>query len=102
MGVKIQNGAPISQSYTFSRAGAIHMIEENGSGWLRWLLKQGDVIQAYSNHREKRYDLELPFARHIYYYLLGPPLIQGALALVNISKKEMWILKALGCRQPYS
>jgi hypothetical protein len=33
-------------------------------GWLRWLLKQGEVILAHPKHRDNRYALELPFVRH--------------------------------------
>jgi hypothetical protein len=55
----------------------------NGSGWLRWLLKQEGVILAHPSHRDNTYALELPFD----YY----PSIQGPLQLPNIPK---WKTKA--------
>jgi hypothetical protein len=43
MGAKIQNGGP-HPLVLYWRVGGIHMIKGDGSGWLRWLLKQGRVI----------------------------------------------------------
>jgi hypothetical protein len=40
---------------------------DNGSGWLRWVLKQGGAIQAYSPHRDSRCDLGLSFATHAFH-----------------------------------
>jgi hypothetical protein len=30
------------------------LVKDNGSAWLRWLLKQGGVILAHPNHRDNR------------------------------------------------
>jgi hypothetical protein len=35
------------------------VLKGNGSGWLRWLLKQVEGIQGQPNHRDKRCDLRL-------------------------------------------
>jgi hypothetical protein len=43
MGVETQNGGHYLLAL-YWRAGGIHMVKDNGSGWLRWLLKQGRVI----------------------------------------------------------
>jgi hypothetical protein len=40
------------------------VVDDNGSEWLRWLLKQEDVIQGYSNHRDNKGTLGLPSSRH--------------------------------------
>jgi hypothetical protein len=40
------------------------LVKDNGSVWLRWLLKQGGVIQAHTNHSDSRVCLEFSFARH--------------------------------------
>jgi hypothetical protein len=59
MGAKTQNdGAQLLVLYW--RAGGIHIIKENGAGWLRWLTKQGGVILAHPNHRDNKYALEFP------------------------------------------
>jgi hypothetical protein len=42
----------------------LHMVKDNGFGWLRWLLKQGRVILVHTKHRDYWCALELPFARH--------------------------------------
>jgi hypothetical protein len=49
-----------------------------GSGLLRWLPKQGGVIQAFSNHTIRMCALGPPFARYILYSLCPSP-IQGDL-----------------------
>jgi hypothetical protein len=72
MGVKIQNGGP-HLLVLYWRAGGIHVVKDNGgSGWLRWLLKQGGVTLATQN-RYNRCALGLFCARRDY----SPP-IQGA------------------------
>jgi hypothetical protein len=55
------------------RAGGIHIVKGKGSGWLRWLLKQGGVILAHPTHRENRCALELPFGKYDY-----SPSMQGS------------------------
>jgi hypothetical protein len=35
-----------------------------GSGWLRWLLKQGGVIHVHPNQKDKRCALEFFSVRH--------------------------------------
>jgi hypothetical protein len=62
-------------------------IKNNGSGWLRGLPKQGEVIQAHRNHTAKRCALELSFARH--------DILHPFKDLVNILKRERWIQIAL-------
>jgi hypothetical protein len=51
------------------------------------VLKQGGVIQAYSNHRDNRGTLGLPFARHVFDSFVHP-IIQGDLEFMNISKRK--------------
>jgi hypothetical protein len=46
-------------------------------------VKQGEVILVYPNHRDNRFTLELPFARHDYSLS-----IQGSLQLANISRRK--------------
>jgi hypothetical protein len=41
------------------RAGGTHVVTDNGSGWLRWLLRQEGVILAHQN-RDNRCALGLP------------------------------------------
>jgi hypothetical protein len=65
------------------------MVKDEGSGWLRWLLKQGGITKAYSNHKAQQGQscaLGLPFASLSFYLSLS--LIQEALGLVNISKRK--------------
>jgi hypothetical protein len=55
--------------------------KDNGSGWLTWLFKQEEVILAHLKHRYNRCRTSLC---QTWYF---PP-IQGALELVNISKRK--------------
>jgi hypothetical protein len=82
MGVETQNSGPHLLVLCW-RAGEMHMVNDNVSGLLRWLLKQGGVILAHPKHRDNRCALELPIAGYDY----SPP-IQGCLQLVNISKRK--------------
>jgi hypothetical protein len=45
--VEIQNVGPISWSTSQVCVGGVHVVKDNGIGWLRWLLKQGAILQAY-------------------------------------------------------
>jgi hypothetical protein len=51
----------------------MHIVKDNGSGWLRWLLKQGGVILAYPKHKHNRCALELLFARQDILHLAKKP-----------------------------
>jgi hypothetical protein len=82
MGGKTQNGGP-HLLVLYWRAGEIHVVKDNGSGWLRWLLTQGGVILTHPKHRDSRCALELPSTRYDY----SPP-IQRSLQLINISKRK--------------
>jgi hypothetical protein len=67
MRVETQNGCPHLLVLHFWRAGEIQdVVKDNGSGWLRWVLKQGGIMQVYSNHRDTRCALELPFAGQVF------------------------------------
>jgi hypothetical protein len=41
MGARTQNGGPHLQ-VLYWRAGGIHVVKNNGTGWLSWLLKAGE------------------------------------------------------------
>jgi hypothetical protein len=69
------------------------MIKDNGSRWLRWVLKQeGGIIQACPNHKDKYCALELSFARHDILYPSREPR-----SLIYQRKKERRIHR-LECR----
>jgi hypothetical protein len=52
MGVETQNGGLHCLVLSWT-AGAVHVVKDNGSGWLKWLLKQGGVITPHPKHRSK-------------------------------------------------
>jgi hypothetical protein len=52
------------------------------------VLKQGGVIQAYPDLREKRCAGGFPFARHVFHPFCSST-IQGALDVVDISKTKV-------------
>jgi hypothetical protein len=52
MGAKTPNGGP-HLFVLYWRAGGIQVVKGTGSGWLRWLLKQGGVILAHPNQSQQ-------------------------------------------------
>jgi hypothetical protein len=69
MGAKTQRGGP-HLLVLYWRAGGTFVVKGNGSGWMRWLLKQeGSSSQitlkitpiSYPNHGDNRCALEPPF-----------------------------------------
>jgi hypothetical protein len=79
MEAKTQNGG-LYFLVLYWRAGRIHKVKDNGSGWLRWLLNKGGIILVHPNHRDNSCTLELSFD-------YSPP-IQTNLELVNISEES--------------
>jgi hypothetical protein len=41
-------------SFSLQRAGGTHVVKDDGSVWLRWLLKQRGIILAHPNHMDNR------------------------------------------------
>jgi hypothetical protein len=46
MGAKTQNGGP-QLLVLYWRAGGIHMVKDNVSGWLRWLTERGYPLKSH-------------------------------------------------------
>jgi hypothetical protein len=57
-------GAPTTWSYYFWRTGELHPVKDNGSGWLRWLLKHVEGHPDPSKSWDNRYALEFPVSDH--------------------------------------
>jgi hypothetical protein len=71
--VKTQNGGPHFWVLNFLSWRNTCSYYDIGSGWLRWLPKQGGVHQAYSSHRVKKCALGFPFARHSFHSFCSSP-----------------------------
>jgi hypothetical protein len=52
--------APCLLVLYFWSAKGIYVVKDSESRWLKWLLKQGGVIQTYRKHRDNQCALKLP------------------------------------------